>query len=1138
MNTGWLEDIIQRCHQRRTQPLEAKKTVVTPSTYKGIHHHFTVYCARRYPIRLYDLEEAGISFMPVGGGSQRYRVPHAFGGERFLSRQRIIDWETRLWHTSWGIRVYTGIPSERQGARWHDLEFKHEAICAAPEAVMACLDTLVSVVQNPLLTLTKSGGLRFSCRIPDYLHPKTQAARLYIYKDTTTPENLHQRDVYLEIRGESGHSAWDARYEILCGELLKPPVIAKGILFAAIDTLRSELHAPQPLLPERPLSTSEAMITPEPSLGSYKLDLAKETFLNRGFTYIKSENDIHYWRGPRGTGNASDVVLWETDSGVWIRASASGLGLPMQDTLITDVWDDTGILPPITGEHQVSDQMLTVREGRSSPLAIKRPSPVLEKPKNPNKVYDPLKKNTEKIKRIFHSDKRIIGLVAETDVRGNYEVESALLKNGSIAYSSEFPIVEEAAKHFERQNLPSIVRWRSVRFLWDQVKEIPVDVRMAHPFEHGNVCEDPERFLALVREGVNPNQTLCRECPVYTTCQERGYLSQPAKLQAANTQLFGAEHTFFFDPHDSAVLEKTLQPLNDTQRLCILGSMKTERFFIECLLSKHRLRQWSVNWQTQALGDFAEAILNTLEIETEPDDPLIRRIRSVARAFEQYASEIVRQMCQINVKGKVIRREVVDNETGAALADFGITFEGGAFAYIPLDTHAAERLMANGLQVLQLESFVVNQDIRIPMAIEQAIGFGILDMTTVEQISQFPSVYLNPDWTFWHQLKRFLTHYPRDTDAPMIWYDKVLQFWVPPVIHPSIKQLLLTSPIFSEQELQRAFPSEDIDFIHINPTPWGAGNQVFQIRSGVYTLKTLFDYDRTWDVIGLSKTGERLLLGIYAEIDRDQKVKHAIVTYLPIVENFTDLREKENVCLLNEFQDLDDSEAAFQKADVVWILGTPFWEPGATWRRAQILYGNDAQPLSYEADTAFFNYKDERLQRIYTQGIAELTTGILGRAGFNRLTGKKAVFISSLEIPDITDRPETLLFDWEDFQVAGGLDKLPQTIARRQEFEAQRDQITADTHRQEVQRILGCSVRQANRVLNKLRGGNIRRETFREQILKLLADGEKKAADIVAAIDGSKVAIYYELTRLAEIGEIQKVRWGVYARKETAASKQ
>ena len=86
-----------------------------------------------------------------------------------------------------------------------------------------------------------------------------------------------------------------------------------------------------------------------------------------------------------------------------------------------------------------------------------------------------------------------------------------------------------------------------------------------------------------------------------------------------------------------------------------------------------------------------------------------------------------------------------------------------------------------------------------------------------------------------------------------------------------------------------------------------------------------------------------------------------------------------------------------------------------------------------------------------------------------------------------------------------------------------------------MERILGCSARQANRVLNKLRGGNIPRVTFREQILALLADGEKKAADVVATIDGNPSAIYHELRRLVKIGEIEKVGWGMYALPETSS---
>ena len=1133
-----VKDIIQRCHQRHAQPLRQKKTVVTPSVYKGLFYHFTVYCAQRYPVRLYDLEQAGISVMPVGGGPGHDRVPQSFGGERFLRRQRTQDWAIRQWHTSWGIQVYTGIPSERDGARWHDLEFKYEAICAAPDAVLACIETLADVVGNPLLTLTKSGGLRFSCRVPYYLHPNTEEARLYIYKHAPTPENPHQRNVYLEILGEEGHNPWDGRYEILLGDLLNPPVIAKEILFSSTDALREVLHEPDPLGTERPKSTSHVVTTLPLSLGSHRLDLAKEAFLKRGFSYLRQENDLHHWTARGSVDTATDVVLRETDGSVWIRASASDFGLPTEDTLITDIWDDTGILPPIPATGlSVAEEMLEVREGKLSPLAIKRPSPLLQKSEDTEKIFEPLEKNIGQIKKVFETDKRIIGLVAETDARRNYEMELHLLKSGTVAFSSDFSIVEEAIDHFQRQNLPSLARWRHVSFRWGQVKEIPVEERMANPFQHGNVCEDPERYLALVGKGVNASETLCPQCPVYTACQERGYLSQPATLQRAKTQIFGFNQTFL-DPKQLAMSEQILEPLNDTERLCIVSSLKTDGLFLGCSISRERLEEWLVSWQGHAFGNFAQALMNTLEIESEPDDSVVRRIRTVVRAFQQYEEEIIRQMCQINVKGKVVRQEVVDDKTGTALAHFGITFDSGTFAYIPLNGSAADKLIAKGEQVFQLESFALDENTRIPMSIEQAIGLGILDMGTVDMIQEFPTVYPNSDWTFWHQLKRFLAHYPRDADAPMIWYDEVLQFWVPPVIHPSIKRFLFMSATLSEQQLHRAFPGEEIEFLHINSTPWIAGNQVFQIRSGIHTRRTLLDYDSTWDVVGLSKIGERFFLGICAEIQRDPTVKHAIITDSLAVRQLRDVAKMENVCLLTEHKDLYNLETAFEAADVVWIVGTPNWEPGVIWWRSQVLFGNDEEPLGYEADTEFQHYKDERVQRVYTQAVAELITEIVGRAGLNRWRGKKVVLISSLEIPDITDRPETLLFDWEDFEVAGGLDKLADTIATRQRFEAERDQLTADTSRQEVERILGCSSRQANRMLNKLRGGNIPRVTFREQILALLADGEKKAADMIAAIEGNPTAIQHELARLTKVGKIVRVRWGVYALSETSSPKQ
>ena len=1135
-----LKDIIQRCHQRHKKPLRQRKTVVTPALYKGFDYHFTVYCAHRHPVSLYDLELADISFMPTGRTPTSDRLPQSFGGERFLTTQKMWDWGNSQWHASWGIQVYTGIPSERDGARWHDLHFTYESICAAPDAVLTCIETLVNFVSKPLLVLTKSGGLRFSCRVPDYLHLNTEEARFYIYKDVPTAENSYQREVYLEILGEEGHSPWDNRYEIILGDLLNPPIMTKEVLFASIDALREEIHAPEPLQTGRTKRTQQDSIVLMPPGNSHKLNLAQEALLKRGFSYLEEENGSHHWTRNAGEDRDTDVLLSERDGIVWIRATTSKVGLPTENTPITDVWDDTGILSLIpTTKLPVTEKVVAIKKGKLSPLAIKRPAPLLQKPKNAENVYESLDMSADQIQRAFDSDARVIGLAVETDIRSNYEAESHLLKSGTVALSARYPIIEEAMGHFQRQNLPSIARWRHALFLWDQVKEIPVAERMANPFQHGNVCEDPERFVALVNKGVNARETLCPECSAYTACQERGYLSQTATLQRAKTQIFGSNQTFLH-PEELVVLEKVLEPLDGRERLCTISIDAMDGLFLRCGISKNKLEEWRDNWQASALGNFAQALLHTLEIETEPDNILTKRIRTVMQAFQQYEEELVQQMCQVNVKCRVVEQSTIDDETNAELTRWAIKFEGGVSAYIPLNDNAADKLTTKGLPIFRLESFALDQDMRIPMPIEQAIQLGILDIETVEKIQDFPSVDRNPDWTLWHQFKRFFAHYTRDTDAPMIWLYKTIQFWVPPVLSPSVKRFLLMSSTLTERDLHSIFPDEDTERVCIPSTPWFHGNQVFQIRTGTHTIKTLLNYDSTWDIIGLSKMGERFLLGICAEIDRDPSVKHLIITYAAITKQLRDLAEKENVCRVATFEDVstieaafEEIETAFEEAEVVWIVGTPHYEPGVIWRRAQILYGNDEEPMRYEADIEFQHYKDERVQRVYTQRIAEQITYIMGYVGLNRRGGKRVVLISSVEIPDFTDRPETLLFDWEDFEVADGLDKLPETIAHREKFEAERDKLTAASPREEVERILGCSSRQANRMLNKLRGGNIQRVTFREQILALLADGEKKRAEITDAIDGHPQAVHKELMRLTKLGEIEKARWGVYARPKT-----
>ena len=1130
-----LKDIIQCCHQQHEKPLRQRRTVITPALYKGLPYHFTVYCARKYPVKLYELEQADISFMPIGHAPDHDHGPLSFGGKRFLKRQGIEDWIPQLWHRTWGIQVYTGIPSERDGARWHDLDFKYEAVCVAPDAILACIETLVSAVANPLLTISKSGGLRFSCRIHDYLHPNTEAAKQYIYKHTPTAENPNQRDMYLEVFGEEGYSQWDARYEILLGNLLDPPIISKEVLFNSIEDLRAELHEPAPPRQDKLKSTLHVPTGPPPSLGSHKLNIAKEEFMKRGFSYAGQDNGFHLWtRHTREVENI-EILLWESNGTVWIRASVPDAGLPTIPTPITEVWEDTGILPPIpvTG-LPVSEKVLGVREGKLSPLAIKRPTPVLHKPASKNKVYKTLEANASQIQRAFNKTTRVIGLIAETGTGKSHAVESYVRKGGAISLNAGFWTAEEIDHRFQKHNLSSFARQRTRRYLWNQVKEIPVEVRMASPFQHGNVCEDPERCDALEQKGGNPSESICPQCPVYTECQQRGYLSQSAALQHAKTQLSG-KNQLFLDPQYSEIAEEMLKQVDNTERLCIIDEVEAYQLFPECALPKNTLEEWSMNWQGNALGNFAKALLNALETRSESDNP-VKRIRTAALAFQRHEEELTKQMCQVNVRGTVVARGTVDAETGKELARFSIEFKGGASAYIPLDPNAADRLMEKRLSFFPIPSSVVlNEDIRVSMSMAQAIQLGILDVETVQSIEEFPAVCRNPNWTLWHQLKRFFAYYPQDADAPMIWHNKVLRFWVQPILHPSVQRLLLMSSTLSKQDLQKAFPGEEISVARIKPTAWVPGNQVFQTRTDIHSVWTLLEHDRSWDVMRMSKTGQRIFSHILAEIKRDPSVKHSILTYIPIISQLTDIAEMENVCFVKNFKELEELEEAFEATEVIWIVGTPMWEPGIIWRRAQILFGNDETPLSYETETEPRRYKDDRVQHVYKQMVAGLLADIVGRIGLNRFSGKKVILVNNMELPDITDRPETLLFDWEDFEVAGGLYKLEETIRTRERYEMERADLTADSSREEVERILGCSSRQANRVLKKLRGGNIPRVLFREQIFSLLANSEKRTSELVEAIDGHPTSVRNELKRLVDAGEIIKVRWGVYKLPSTPA---
>lgn len=594
------------------------------------------------------------------------------------------------------------------------------------------------------------------------------------------------------------------------------------------------------------------------------------------------------------------------------------------------------------------------------------------------------------------------------------------------------------------------------------------------------------------------------------------------------------------------MVQQIIRNTGEQQSICIIDERKTliRDLFLQCVISKKVIKQWVVNWQGYALGNFAVALMHALETHSGQYRNPIGQIRTAVEAFAQHADEIIEQMCYINVLGRVLERKTAAPESGTELSHYVIAFQNknwhnidgfnidgqnGETVYIPLDESVQDRLQTLGMPPLSVDAFSPNEEISIPIRMDDAIAYGILDADTVANIGLLPTVCSDPEWTYWHQLKLFFDHYTRDADAPMQW-DESLTFWLQPRLHPTINRLLIISPFLNERQISRIFPEEELEVVRIEPTAWLPGNRVYQVRTDSKTLNEALNPNSPPEDRRFSKIGERYYWGIRTEIERDLSINHAIFSNLNIVKKLSDISEMSNVCSIGSFKSFLSVEINLDAVDVLWLVGTPRFRQRDIWQQAQMLYGNDEKPINYGEEIWSEQYNDERIQEIFDESVSGLLSQVVGKLCMNRNSGKTVVLLNNFDLPDITDRPETLLFDWEDFEIAGGLDKLEETIRTRERFEAERANLNADTPRKEVERVLGCSSRQANRVLNKLRGGNIPRVSYREQILFLLSSTrERTTASLVAAIDSSPQAIGNELKRLLDEGKIVRVRRGVYA---------
>ena len=993
-----LKQIIQQCHNRKHRTLSQRKTIVLPAGDAEYPYHFRVHYAHQKSALLYDFEKVNISFLPVG----REPFDRAPGDwlqsnnhrDRIHNQQIAGNWRPRQWFASWGIGIYTGEMSGHEGANWHDIEFTYQAISRVPDAVSVCLEALIHSVKNPLVALTKEGGLRFSCRVMDYVHPNTVEAKAYIYRHQPTRTDPKHRDVFVTVKGAMDYSVWDARYEVLMGSVLEPPVISGDVLFALLGFFRTTLHRPGLARVDRTLRDYEPQVS-------------------------DAENTIK---------------------------------------------------PLEIDEREVSvpEKMRAVREGSLSPLAIKRPKPVLAK--QPYSEPEPFE-----VADILETDARVIGV--QTGLRHpseNREIERALLEKEPLLLS--LPTIDyckEAERYYLDKGFSVGAPWNPDHLEY-MVKDIPRDELLKRPFARGNLCIDAQRWKHLYLKGGHPTETICPKCPVYEACLDQGFLSQHKRIP--KTDVIIIEHKtrkVLLDPRDTWTADVFFQ---GKARVCVFSNMYASDLFVKYSFKINRLTDWIKYWEGSVLGDFAHAMLNAIRInESDLTDDIVARIRAVMKTFEGAEETLVEQMCQVNVAA-----------TGSP---------------------------------------------PIGMSIKDAAALGILDISTVEHIEKIQRTYWRTEWTYWHQLKCFFAYYRRDTDAPMYFENQTLRFWIPPVLYPSVKKLVILSPSLCEKDLRKVFPEEKVEVYDLGTKEVLSGNRVYQLRSEVHSPHSLLNYDLDWDALGLSSVGIRFAVGAHREIEQTPDTQHTLVLLGDMDRILKDTLQNANTRSLYFYKYIPDHakvlRTGFEGADVVWVFGSPYFSPNLIWKHARILHGDTAEPLDYSVSMNPYLFKDDRLQKLSEQYSFQALMGMLSYTGLKD-SDKTIVLNTALRVPGITDAPETQLFDWEDFAIADGLGRLSETIAQREAYEAEYAQMDASWSRERIEFLLGVSTSQANRILKRLRGGRRARVPLEVQILNLLADGEKTTVALMDAVQGNPGAVKNALTKLVRQNEIIRIRQGIY----------
>lgn len=1004
---------LQRCLQRHQSPLTALKTRVAHHRdgYQKRYEQYAVAYAAGKTIDPEKLSRAGLGFLPIGKNGhslEYYTQPNA--DKDWETTYGVSDWKPKNWRNAYGIQIYTGSPS----GHLTSLDFEYEIIRDHPKPFLDTLSRLCQLTENPLLVISKSGGLRFECRTPGYIHPKTEQRAVATWKNHRDHEHL-----YLEIFGEKGLSRYDARYEIYTGSLLEIPVIDHHALFEIVDQLREQIGEPRP---EKPTVKPQPTQTPEKRQKADNAPSVKMVDgLPEGITWRQRKDGS--FESVRGDYPCQKTKHTKSHGAAQYYRQTNGQ---------IDAFCHNCKKPWIVKKADRRTLINEIRAGRMSPLAVNRLPSKLPPMEQFSGVFDTLAKAREKIADILKSSARVFGLRADTGVGKNYESASYVIDGGALLQI--VPTSELAAEQEGRMLARGIdvFSYRGLMYHWQDGEDVHLR------FPHDAPCIQAARCEAYRQKGGNMYQVICPSCPVLSECLIAGYRSQANQVAMAAAVLMPIPDAFT-NPTYHGFLKPYLSAYMETERLCIVDEVDVFKLFVECTLTKERLKAIMAMWKDHTVAEFAAGVLTLCEIHEVP-----YKISDLLKDYTEKELQIIKRRLQ------QVRVDVASS--------FGGT------------------------------------ETRV-MSLDDAVKDGYISAVTDADITALPEV--DGNWGLIDQLQAFFNHYTRPEDAPMAYHDGVLRWVVPPVVHEKVWKLGLMSATLDGALLPRAVP--DAEMHDLPPVDWKAGAEVYQLRTHKAPRRTVYELEKVevdgkekWVPIGFSDTGQRLWHLVEQEIRSTPDKKHGIISYKQVLEWIQPEIEELEIEAVANYGGLVGLDTKFENVDTLWLLFAPEVPPSELEWNARMVFGNDTEPLSFERDESG-NWADARVQQVFDACvIAELVQAV-GRARLV-LYAKRVVIVSALPLPGITQR--AVLFDETDWEIAGGLANLASTVADRETAESELKTVA------DFQQAYGCSERHARRLWEQAGGKeqNAKEDkTLRQQVIALHNQGIslRKIAKIV-----------------------------------------